>query len=294
MRGVSFEVARGETIALVGESGCGKSSTARLIAGLETATSGSVSVAGHDIADIATDKRLRRLVQMVFQHSDQALDRSWNVERIVAEPLLRMDGLRLSAARTRTVAALNSVGLGDDFLSRRPRELSGGQSQRVAIARALISQPELVVLDEPTASLDQSVRTRVLDLLKRIQEERNVGYVFISHDLASVRRIADRVAVMYLGRIVEIGRTAEIFANPRHPYTQGLLRSEPPIDPAVKWEITPMKGETPSASAIPDGCAFRGRCPIADEACATVDPLLLPVGSTRQLACIHRSVDGPI
>ncbi|MEV7230862.1 ABC transporter ATP-binding protein [Polymorphospora sp. NPDC051019] len=288
VRGVSFAAEPGETIALVGESGCGKSSTARAVAGLEAPTTGRVRMAGHDVGAIARDPKLRHLVQMVFQHSDQSLDQMWTVERIVAEPLARMHRMRRGAARDRVVPALAEVGLGDEYLTRRPRDLSGGQAQRVAIARALITRPQLVVLDEPTASLDQSVRSRVLALLQRLQNERKMTYVFISHDLASVRRIAHRVAVMYLGRIVEVGPTAEIFRNPMHPYTRGLLESEPRVTPNEPWEITPMRGETPSPSAIPTGCAFQGRCPLAGPQCAAVDPRLVEVAGGRLLACVKK------
>jgi len=288
VRGVSFAAEPGETIALVGESGCGKSSTARAVAGLEAATAGRIRVAGHDVGAIARDPKLRHLVQMVFQHADQSLDQTWTVERIVAEPLARMHRTGRGASHDRVVTALAEVGLGAEYLSRRPRDLSGGQAQRVAIARALITRPQLVVLDEPTASLDQSVRSRVLSLLQSLQAERTMTYVFISHDLASVRRIAHRVAVMYLGRIVEVGPTAEIFRDPKHPYTRGLLESEPRVTPDEPWEITPMTGETPSPSAIPAGCAFQGRCPLAGPECAAVDPPLIEVAGGRLLACVKK------
>lgn len=288
VRGLGLNLERGETIALVGESGCGKSTTARVIAGLERPTGGEVTIDGAAVSEIARNPRLRHVVQMVFQHSEQALDRTWKVERLVGEPLRRLRGMSARAARPHVVAALESVGLDAEYLSRRTRELSGGQAQRVAIARVLAAEPQLVVLDEPTASLDQTVRSRVLGLLERLQRERGMSYVFISHDLASVRRIAQRVAVMYLGRIVEIGTREQIFENPQHPYTQGLLASEPPVAPGVPWNIEPMRGETPSASAEITGCAFRTRCPLATDHCSTLDPELTPREDGRGVACLNR------
>jgi oligopeptide/dipeptide ABC transporter ATP-binding protein len=287
VRGVTIRAEKGTTLALVGESGCGKSSTARLIAGLETATAGRIRVAGHPIEEIAARRSLRRLVQMVFQHSDQALDRMWSVERSVGEALRRTTRLTSQQVRQRVVAALADVGLDESYLGRRPKDLSGGQAQRVAIARALVTTPELVVLDEPTASLDQAVRGRILGLLKRLQREHGMSYVFISHDLVSVRNFADRVAVMYLGRIVEEGPTETVFSSPRHPYTQALLAAEPPLTPGTRWDIAPLEGETPSASKIPPGCTFRSRCPIATARCAMVDPPLHQVTDDHTVACIE-------
>ena len=286
VRGVSFTVRPGETLAIVGESGCGKSTTARVVAGLERATTGEVRVEDHDIRDVARSRSLRHLVQMVFQHSDQALNRSWTVEQAVAEPL-GGSGRTLREVRAAVLASLVEVGLDSGYLHRSTRDLSGGQAQRVAIARALVGDPSYVVLDEPTASLDQSVRSRVLALLQRLQAERKMGYVFISHDLRSVRRIAHRVAVMYLGRIVEEAPVEQIFARPRHPYTRALLAAEPPIAPGTTWSVVPLPGETPSASRIPAGCAFRSRCAFAIEACAHTDPVPVALGTGRTAACIR-------
>lgn len=287
IRGVTLAVDAGMTLAIVGESGCGKSSTARVIAGLERPTAGEVRVNGHDFADAARDRLLRRSVQMVFQHSDQALDRMWTVEQSVAEPLRRMTRLSSPEIRKHVIDALVDVGLDSSYLDRRPRDLSGGQAQRVAIARALISEPKLVVLDEPTASLDQAVRGRTLGLLRTLQREHSLAYIFISHDLASVRSVADRVAVMYLGRVVEEGPTADVFDRPAHPYTRALLAADPPMRPGERWAVEPLQGETPSASLLPSGCAFRARCPIATSTCASVDPQLMEVAAEHTAACVN-------
>ena len=288
VRGVSFELEKGQTLALVGESGCGKSTTARVIAGLERPSSGTVEVAGYDVAQIAKSRTLRHLVQMVFQHADQALNRTWRVSRIVAEPLRHLYQMAKRSANAPVVEALARVGLDEEYSRRYPRELSGGQAQRVVIARVLVASPELVVLDEPTASLDQTVRSKVLSLLEGLQRDREMSYVFISHDLASVRRVAHHVAVMYLGRVVEWGTRDQVFNSPQHPYTQGLLASEPPLAPGEHWDIKPMRGETPSASTIVPGCSFRARCPIASDHCATVDPPTTTREDGRKLACLNR------
>ena len=272
VRGVNFDLQSGETLALVGESGCGKSSTARVVVGLAQPTSGSVELGGQDLHALVHDRKVRRRAQMVFQHPDQSLNPHFTVARTVAEPArLLGDPGDLDA---RVVEALKTVGLGPEYRRRRPRELSGGQQQRVAIARALICDPELVVLDEPTASLDQSVRSRVVALLQQLQSERQVGYLFISHDLTTVRRIAHRVAVMYLGRIVETAPTEELFENPQHPYTRALLAAAPVPDPRRRRRPVPLAGETPSAQALPTGCAFQDRCPLVHDRCRTTQPQL--------------------
>lgn len=284
VRGVSFTVDAGETLALVGESGCGKSSTARVVAGLTAPTSGHIRLDGQPIPDALGQSDLRRRLQMVFQHPDQSLNPRYRVRRSVAEPLQLLggdDGDPTTVVRD-TIA---SVGLSPDHLDRLPRQLSGGQQQRVAIARALVTRPDLVVLDEPTASLDQSVRARILSLLRHIQRDRHVGYLFISHDLVTVRRLADRVAVMYLGRIVEIGPTETVFTAPQHPYTQALLAAAPSMDPRRRRRPVPLPGETPSPSALPPGCAFQNRCPLVHDRCREEEPQLLPVAPQHEVEC---------
>lgn len=283
VRGVNLDLARGETLALVGESGCGKSSTARVIVGLASPTSGSVRLNGEDLHARLHDRSVRRQAQMVFQHPDQSLNPHFTVARTVAEPArLLGDG---GDVEERVVQALRTVGLGAQYRNRRSRELSGGQQQRVAIARALICDPDLVVLDEPTASLDQSVRARVIALLRELQEQRQVGYLFISHDLPTVRRIADRVAVMYLGRIVEVAPAEELFQDPRHPYTQALLAAAPIADPTNRTRAVPLAGETPSAARLPVGCAFQDRCHSVVDTCRSKAPLLTEVARNHEVEC---------
>lgn len=288
VRGVSLTVDEGETVAIVGESGCGKSSTGRVAAGLRRPTAGSVRLSGVDVSG-----QVNRRVQMVFQHPDQSLDPRWTVEATVGEPLAASRpathrGDR-AAQRRAIVAALRRVGLGEHYLRRRPSELSGGQAQRVAIARALIAGPQVVVLDEPTASLDQSLRGRLLATLRSIQQERGLGYLFITHDLASVRRLAHRVIVMYLGSIVEQGPAAAILDSPAHPYTQALLRAAPTFGVGRRQTWQPLPGETPSATEVPPGCPFVGRCAVAVEECVTRRPLLTRLDDHREVACFVAS-----
>lgn len=281
VRGVSFMVGEGETVAVVGESGCGKSSTARVVAGLRKPTAGTVRLDGQDVSGRVTPQ-----VQMVFQHPDQSLDPRWTVERSVGEPLVRARIGDRSTRRTAVASALRQVGLNQDYLQRRPGELSGGQSQRVAVARALVAEPRVVVLDEPTASLDQSLRGQLLATLRSVQQERGLAYLFITHDLASVRRLAHRVVVMYLGSVVEEGPVETILNEPSHPYTKALLRAAPTFERRAKdaWHLLP--GETPSASVIPPGCPFASRCPDVTAECRTRMPRLTSVGRRHDVACL--------
>lgn len=223
---------------------------------------------------------------MVFQHPDQSLDPRWTVEAAVGEPLTGSRyGRNRAPKRDAVVAALRRVGLGDQYLERRPGELSGGQAQRVAIARALIAEPQVVVLDEPTASLDQSLRSRLLGTLRSIQDERGIGYVFITHDLESVRRLAHRIIVMYLGSIVEQGPADVILNDPAHPYTQALLRAVPTFGTGRRQTWQPLPGETPSATEVPPGCPFASRCPVAVDECVESVPLLSPLDDHHDVAC---------
>ncbi|MCQ3802786.1 MAG: ATP-binding cassette domain-containing protein [bacterium] len=285
VRGVDLDVERGETVGVVGESGCGKTTLARMVAGLTPVTDGLISFDGSTLDGSSALRENRRRIQMVFQHPAQSLNRRMTVGAMLAEPLRLLAGVPKSETAGRIEEMLGLVGLDPAFRSRRPRQLSGGQQQRVAIARALMPDPDLVVLDEPTSSLDQSLRGRMISLLRRIQEVRGVSYLFISHDLGTVRRIADRVAVMYLGRIVEIARTRELFEDPRHPYTKALLSVAPTMDLDRVRERIILEGETPSPTDLPTGCSFQDRCPMVFERCRQEAPVLAAVGSYRSAEC---------
>ncbi len=289
--GVSFDIAAGETLALVGESGCGKSTIALMIAGLLGHTAGRIEYAGQDLAARSPAQRraLRRELQIVLQDPGEALDPRLSCGAQVAEPLLihRTGGNRRQRRDT-VHATLRSVGLDEWVIDRRPHEISGGQRQRVALARALVLRPRMLVLDEPTSALDVSIQAQVIDLLSRLQRERSLAYLFISHDLRLVLRIAHRVAVVYLGRIVELAEPARLFATPRHPYTQALLSAVPEPDPAQRGSRRILlPGEPPNPTDIGFGCRFRQRCALARPICAQVDPLLAPApdDAEHQVAC---------
>lgn len=285
VRSVDLSVRSGETVAIVGESGCGKSSLARIVVGLMEPTAGSVVLDGKPLTPQLRRPEVRRRVQMVFQHPQQSLNPRFKVGRTLLEPVELLKVTGRSSGRELVIDTLRLVGLGADYADRRPRQLSGGQQQRVAIARALICRPDLVVLDEPTSGLDQSVRARIIALLKAIQQERGVAYLFISHDLSTVRKSADRVAVMYLGRIVELADTNTIFENPQHPYTRALLSAAPVMDPRSKRPRVRLSGETPSPSALPAGCSFQDRCPLVHARCRSEEPKLEPYAVGHFVEC---------
>ena len=281
--GVSFAVEPGETLGLVGESGCGKSTVARLILRLVDPTGGHVRFGDVNLTALAGEplRRQRRDLQMVFQDPTASLNPRLSVRRAVEEPLRRHSTLRAAERRERAAQVLDRVGLGRDLLDRYPHELSGGQRQRVNIARAIATEPRFVVLDEPTSSLDVSLRAKAILLLAELRATLGMSYLFISHDLATVKYLAGRVAVMYLGTIVEEASTAELFRQPRHPYTKALLSAVPVPDPTVQRERLVLKGEVPSPIDIPAGCRLRGRCPLAQPVCA--EPVTL-----REVAPRHR------
>ncbi|HEX2892232.1 ABC transporter ATP-binding protein [Vineibacter terrae] len=286
---ISFDVHPGEALALVGESGCGKSSVARAIMQLLAHTEGQILVDGQDLRRLSRRalKALRPRFQMIFQDPISSLNPRRRVREILEAPL-RITGMRDAAARARRVATvLDLVGLDPQaVLGRYPHEFSGGQCQRLSIARALVLEPALLVCDEPVSALDVSVRAQVLNLLNELRERLGLAMLFISHDLAVVRNIADRVAVMYLGRIAEIGAADSIFNGPAHPYTAALLSAVPEPDPDATLQRLPMKaGEIPSPLAPPPGCRFQTRCPAADDHCRRVPPELVGLQDARSAAC---------
>ena len=275
---VSFEIRRGETFALVGESGSGKSTVAKMVVGLLTPTSGMVKIDGVPMSgqSVAADlRRVRRRMQMIFQDPFASLNPRWRVDRIVAEPIRAFDLVQGDAAiRARVAELLRFVGLHPDDGRKFPHEFSGGQRQRIAIARALASNAEFIVCDEPTSALDVSVQAQILNLMRDLQDRLGLTYLFISHNLAVVRHMADRIGVMYLGRIVEIGDGRELFTAPKHPYTRMLLDAVPDLTHTGRRR-EPVKGEIPNPINPPSGCTFNPRCPFANERCrAEVPPFL--------------------
>jgi dipeptide transport system ATP-binding protein len=287
--GVSFTLREGETLAVVGESGCGKSTLARQVTMIERPTSGRLLLDGHDAAtvDAALRKRLRPLVQMVFQNPYASLNPRKKVGTLLAEPLAINTALTAPQRRDAAHAMMAKVGLRPEHIGRYPHMFSGGQRQRIAVARALMLRPRLVVADEPVSALDVSIQAQVLNLLMDLQQELGIAYLFVSHNLQVVRHIADNVMVMYLGKTVESGPKATIFARPAHPYTRALLASTPSLSAAKRGVRAPLTGELPSPLNPPSGCAFHKRCPYAIARCITEVPVLLPLGSA--LVSCHRA-----
>ena len=286
--GVSFTVGRGETLALVGESGCGKTSVGRTLLRLQEPTAGRATFDGTDLFALKGEelRAMRRRLQIVFQDPYSSLDPRMTVGDSIAEGIEIHRLARGRAIRERVEALLTEVGLDPSYADRYPHEFSGGQRQRIGIARALAVEPSFIVCDEPVSALDVSVQAQVLNLLADLQRTRGLSYLFIAHDLAVVRQLAHRVAVMYLGRIVEIGPADEVLSRPRHPYTQALLSAVPEPDPATKRTRLVLAGEPPSPSAPPPGCAFHPRCfhPRKDGRCSADRPELRLLGSV-QTAC---------
>ncbi len=294
LRGTSFSLAAGNTLAVVGESGCGKSTLARLVTLIERPTAGRLLLAGIDAAaaDRATLKALRRTVQIVFQDPYGSLNPRRKIGAILEEPLAINTRMSRSERADAARDMMARVGLRPEHYDRYPHMFSGGQRQRIAVARALMLRPKLVVLDEPVSALDVSIQAQVLNLLVDLQEEFDLAYLFISHDLSVVRHFADEVMVMYLGRPVEQGGRDAIFRSPKHPYTRALLSSTPVADPARRGDKIKLTGELPSPIAPPAGCAFNPRCPYADDRCRVEPPQLLP--SDGRLTACHAVAEGRI
>lgn len=283
--GVDLDVREGETLGVVGESGCGKSTLARLLIGLLEPTAGEVRYDGHTLAE-THKKQLRRDVQIVFQDPYSSLNPRMSAGEIVERPLVIHDLGSATERRQRVADLFQAVGLSPTYTSRYPHEFSGGQRQRIAIARALASGPRVILADEPTSSLDVSVQSKILNLLSQLQETLNLTYVFISHDMRVVRHLCDRVAVMYLGRIVELAPTEELFENPQHPYTRALLSAVPGLRPRGRRQRTvSVEGEPPSPLHPPTGCRFHPRCPWAIEVCREQEPALRITESAHMAAC---------
>lgn len=286
LNGVSFELEAGKTLAVVGESGCGKSTLARALTLIEEPSSGSLQIAGTEVkgASKAERKQLRRDVQMVFQSPYASLNPRQKIGDQLAEPLLINTALSKTERREKVQKMMEQVGLRPEHYQRYPHMFSGGQRQRIALARAMMLQPKVLVADEPTSALDVSIQAQVLNLFMDLQKEFNTAYVFISHNLAVVRHVADQVLVMYLGRPAEMGPKEDIYEQPLHPYTQALLSATPAIHPDPLKPKIRIAGELPNPLNPPDGCAFHKRCPYATERCAKEIPALRQV-STRQVAC---------
>ena len=287
--GISFDIRRGETLGLVGESGCGKSTAGRTILRLYDATDGHITFAGHDLVKLEGEalRRIRPKMQMIFQDPQACLNPRMTVGSIIAEPLDEHGTVKGAAKQARVRELLDAVGMNPRYANRYPHEFSGGQRQRIGIARALALDPDFIVCDEPIAALDVSIQAQVVNLLEDLQAKLGLTYLFISHDLSMVRHIADRVAVMYLGKVVELAPRDTLYSDPKHPYTKALLSAVPIPNPAVESQRTRiiLTGDVPSPANPPNGCRFCTRCPVAIDKCRTVEPEWREIAGGRRVAC---------
>ncbi len=285
--GISLDIFPGETIGLVGESGCGKSTTGRMIVGLSQPTSGEILFEGKRLSDYKNKKELGKNLQMIFQDPYSSLNPRMTVANIIAEPLFLHKLGSKKEIKKRVDELLERVGLASYHGTRYPIEFSGGQRQRIGIARALALGPKLIVCDEPVSALDVSIQAQILNLLKEIQQDLGLSYIFIAHGIQAVKHISDKIAVMYLGRIIEFAETEELFESPRHPYTNALFSAVPQLNPEMRErERIILKGDLPSPSNPPKGCHFHTRCPVAMEKCKSIAPALIPTSLNSLTACL--------
>jgi oligopeptide/dipeptide ABC transporter ATP-binding protein len=287
LEGVDLDIAQQETLGVVGESGCGKTTLGRVIVRLIEPTAGQVLFEGTDLVPLSHRELLeyRPSMQMVFQSPYSSFDPRYSVLKSISEPLRQFTSLRGAALVDRARELLEQAGMPGAILYRYPHEFSGGQLQRIAIARALALNPKFIVLDEPTSALDVSVQAQIINLLQRLQRDLKLTYLFITHDLSVVQHISDRIAVMYLGKVVELGSTEGIFSTAMHPYTRALLASAPSLDPEFRRERIVLTGNVPDPAQPPVGCSFHPRCPMVMAICSEVEPVLVPVEDGRMVAC---------
>ncbi|MGL4610029.1 MAG: ABC transporter ATP-binding protein [Trueperaceae bacterium] len=289
--GITLSLAKGEVLAVVGESGCGKSTLALTLLNLEKPSEGKIIFKGQDVTHLKGEalKTLRRNVQMIFQDPYESLDPTMTVAELVAEPLVIHKLCKTKTERRAKVKeALENVGLSpaESYMARYPHELSGGQRQRVVIAAALVLEPELLIADEPVSMLDVSIRADILNLLSGLQKDKGISFIFITHDLSTAASFAHRIAVMYLGRIVEIGTVRDVLKNPQHPYTKALLSVAPVANPRLRKKRQILQGDPPNPMNIPRGCRFAPRCPVVTSQCQNIDPGLKMVSGSHEVACV--------